>query len=709
MRPPLPALAPAPPPGLAPLPVVRPRLLRSALLSLALISGCGAKDGPAPADEAGDGTATGGDGSGVEVTPLSCDVASLPPRQLRLLTRVEYANTVEAIFSTLAGDAGAATGAACADDGDCDLRHESCEDDVCVALPCDQYSFSYAGSAGAVVVAGSFNGWGATAAAGGWPLGWDETLGLWRGTFTLPEGRSSYKLVLDGSSWITDPENPAREPDGYGGENNVLDVDCSDDAPSSGGGWRDVDPLADFPVESRPQHYAFDNSAEAGLVTATHLERYMAAAATLADVLVDEQATLLGCDPAGADCAAASLDRLLPLAFRRPPSAEERARYQALAAGAGFAVAARVALSAPAFLYRSELGIDRGDGVFALTDHELASALSYTLTAGPPDAALRAAAEAGALQDPAALAAEADRLLGSPAGRAQLARYGDQWLGTERLATATRQNTLYPVFSDEMRADLAREAGLTYAWAVTEGGLSLPALLTGRTVWVSPSTAALYGLPTPATAGLAEVPADRAGLVGWASVLAATAHSDQTSPVRRGLFVRTTLLCQELGAPPPEAGGVPDVDPDATTRERFEQHSDDPVCAGCHQHIDPIGFGLEAYDAIGAWRPDDNGHPIDSSGALTDVEGIGSGTSADFDGPAALGALLAGADAPARCAAQSALSYAAGRVPNADTACAIDALHVTFAAEGHQLGALWRALVLSESFRYRRPSAEEAR
>jgi hypothetical protein len=707
MRPPLPDRPPrcaaARPPTRPPSPAPR----RAALLSLALISGCGAKD-DATAPAAGDdgGAADGGD-LPADVAPLSCEAASLPPRQLRLLTRVEYAQTVEAVFSTLAG--GDPVGAACADDGDCDLRRETCEDEVCVALPCDQYTFTYTGSASTVVVAGSFNGWAATAAAGGWPLSFDDGLGLWRGTFTLPEGSSSYKLVLDGGTWITDPENPAREPDGYGGENNVLSVDCSGEAPTSGGGWRDVDPLADFPVESRPQHYAFDNSAEAGLVTATHLERYMAAAATLADVLVDEHPALLGCDPADAACAADSLDRLLPLAFRRPLTDAERARYHDLAAGAGFAVAARVALSAPAFLYRSELGIDRGDGVFALTDHELASALSYTLTAGPPDAALRAAADAGALHDPATLAAEADRLLASPAAQAQLARYGDQWLGTERLATATRQNALYPGFSDAMRADLAREAGLTYAWAVTTGGLSLPGLLTGRTVWVSPHTAPLYGLPTPASAGMAEVPEDRAGLVGWASVLASTAHSDQTSPIRRGLFVRTTLLCHELGPPPPEAGGVPDVDPDASTRERFAQHSDDPVCAGCHQHIDPVGFGLEAYDAIGAWRPDDNGHPIDSSGALTDVEGIGSGTRADFDGPAALGAVLAGATAPARCAAESALTYSAGRVPTADTACAIDALHATFAAEGHQLGALWRALVLSESFRYRRPSAEEAR
>src|SRR5690606_5705558 len=128
---------------------------------------------------------------------------------------------------------------------------------------------------------------------------------------------------------------------------------------------------------------------------------------------------------------------------------------------------------------------------------------------------------------------------------------------------------------------------------VALGGAPFEDLFLASTTTATGDLASLYGADAAGA-----LPAGRhAGLLAQASVLSAHAHSDQTSPVRRGVFVRTRLLCQPLAPPPPNAGGVPEVDPSATTRERFNQHSSDPTCNGCHKNIDPIGFGFEGFDA----------------------------------------------------------------------------------------------------------------
>ena len=133
----------------------------------------------------------------------------------------------------------------------------------------------------------------------------------------------------------------------------------------------------------------------------------------------------------------------------------------------------------------------------------------------------------------------------------------------------------------------------------------------------------------------------RGGILGLGAVLLSYAHSDQTSPILRGLFVRERLLCQTFGAPPPNAGGVPEIDPDATTRERFRQHSDSPACSGCHRLIDEIGFGFESFDAVGLTREHEAGLPVDASGALSGVNDLADGTTLHFSRLDELGALLA--------------------------------------------------------------------
>jgi hypothetical protein len=203
-------------------------------------------------------------------------------------------------------------------------------------------------------------------------------------------------------------------------------------------------------------------------------------------------------------------------------------------------------------------------------------------------------------------------------------------------------------------------------------------------------------------------PERAAGLLGHGAVLAAYAHSDQTSPIRRGVFVRQRLLCQDPGTPPPNAGGVPSVDPSATTRERFRQHTERADCRACHKYIDPVGFGFEAFDAIGRHRTTENGRPVDSLGDMNDVEGLGTGTSAPFDSLPGLGRTLASSRAARTCLVRQVRRFALGTLEGALDECAIERARTHLTSHGDDLRELLVAIVSDPSFVRRAPSPEEA-
>jgi hypothetical protein len=195
-------------------------------------------------------------------------------------------------------------------------------------------------------------------------------------------------------------------------------------------------------------------------------------------------------------------------------------------------------------------------------------------------------------------------------------------------------------------------------------------------------------------------PERAAGLLGHGSVLASTAHSDQTSPVLRGLLVRQRLLCHELGTPPANAGVVPSVDPNATTRERFAQHSAEG-CRACHRYLDPIGFGFERFDELGRYRTTENGKPIDASGELADAEGLGKGTSVKFDTLPQLGALLGSTRAAKECLARHVFRFATGRLERPEDECAVRALADRLEQSG-DLRDLWLGVPRLQAFGERR-------
>jgi hypothetical protein len=218
--------------------------------------------------------------------------------------------------------------------------------------------------------------------------------------------------------------------------------------------------------------------------------------------------------------------------------------------------------------------------------------------------------------------------------------------------------------------------------------------------------AGLYGVPGIQGDALRKTPwgdVPRAGILGHASVLGTAAHSDQSSPIRRGLLVRRALLCQEFGAPPPNAGGVPRVEPGATTRERFAQHSSDPACASCHTYIDPVGFGFERFDGLGRARNTENGRPIDAQGDMVDVERLGAGTHAPFSSLPELGRTLANAESTKTCFAKQYFRFVRGYRESSDDLCGIQSLRDRLEAHGGDVRELLIGIVTSPDFMRRRP------
>lgn len=638
---------------------------------------------------------------------IDCDEGlHVPEQRLRLLTRREYANTVRDLLGQQVQT--------CAALSDCDVARQSCASGVCEADPCGRHTFTFdpgGRQLNTVHVAGTFNDWPGSLAEGGWPMTWVPELGLWVLKRELtPEQSHQYKFVLnEGQEWVTDPTNPQRADDGFGGSNSVLVLRCD-------GAGLDEDEFstitAGFPPESRPEGYPFDNHAEGGRVTAVHVEEYMRAAELLASRAAADLGELLPCDPGGADvaCLRAFVEGFGLRAFRRPLLAQETVRYVQLiqaqeALDDGVSVALQVMLSSPHFLYRKEIGQEKADGSFRLTPWETASALSYTFWGTMPDDALFEAADDDRLSTPAHLEEQARRMLADPRARDLVGTFAVQWLGVERVLSADKQPDLFHDFNRATRESMLAETRHFVTHVIFDGSRRFDELLTADYTFANDILGDFYGLGPVNGRGLQQTayPDDRrSGLLGHGSVLASTAHSDQSSPILRGLFVRQRLLCQEFGTPPANAGGVPDVDPNATTRERFQQHSADPACHACHQYIDEIGFGFERFDAVGQYRQTENGRDIDATGNMNDVEGLGTDTDAHFEALPELARTLADSRAAKACFATQAWRFALGAEEREADLCTLEDIQARFEDSDYDIQTLLVAIVTSPAFTTRR-------
>lgn len=448
------------------------------------------------------------------------------------------------------------------------------------------------------------------------------------------------------------------------------------------------------------------------------VEQYMEAAETVATAATSNLASLLPCDPTttGEDaCAEQWLRELAPRAYRRPVPEADIQRLLGVYATAradgtfedGIKVALQGVLQSPWFLYHVELGdpateLVPGEPV-ELTGHELASRLSYFLWDTMPDDALFEAAEAGDLATEEGIEAQVERMLADPRSADGIASFHLQWLGIDEMHWVEKDPTTYPDFDAALADSMQQDAADFANYVIQQGDGRLDTLLTGAfTLTDDPALLALYGVELPAdhTPGdpIALPASERAGLLTHPAVMATHAHADQTSPVHRGKLVRENLLCQILPAPPPEVDNVPpDPAPGATTRERFEEHNDNPECYGCHKLIDGLGFGFEHYDGTGAFRTLDEGLPVDASGEVVGTE-QSNGT---YEGAIELSQMLVGAPEIRDCMSRQWLRFSLGRMEDDLDACTVDRVATAFADSDYDVRSIIREIALSDSFRYR--------
>jgi len=317
-------------------------------------------------------------------------------------------------------------------------------------------------------------------------------------------------------------------------------------------------------------------------------------------------------------------------------------------------------LVGPEFLFRieSEPANTAAGAAYRISDLELASRLSFFLWSSIPDDELLAAAEHGKLKDPAVLEQQVKRMLGDARSKALVTNFASEWLYLRNLGSARPDPDAFPDFDENLRDAFRQETELFFE-SIMRDDRSVLDLLNANYTFVNERLARHYGIPNVYGSHFRRVTLGagaRGGLLSQGSILMVTSYANRTAPTIRGKWVLENIL----GAPPPPPPpNVPSLKDNADTkgmtmRQRMEQHRANPVCASCHARMDPLGFALENFDAIGRWRTIDAKNPIDPSGTLPDGK--------KFEGPAGLRTvLLTKRDEFASTVTEKLLTYAVGR------------------------------------------------
>jgi hypothetical protein len=430
-------------------------------------------------------------------------------------------------------------------------------------------------------------------------------------------------------------------------------------------------------------------------------------AQVFADAAAREKLT--GCDATQTACAEGFVAAFGRRAFRRPLQPEESTRYLGLLRTAtqmtmdpwlGLRVVTSAFLQSPGFLYREELGTpDPADpSRRVLGDYELASRLSFFILNTTPDEELLGAAEAGTLAAGDGLQTQAQRLLDSPRAAHATEELFIDYLQLDALRELVKLPEVFPQASDTLGAAMRQETITTLRTLLFERAGDFREVFTTTKTFVDAELAELYDLPRQQTGGTepveVELPASgpRAGLLTHAGFLATHAHPGRSSPTRRGKFIRESLLCEAIPAPPPNVNTtLPETGDARTLREKLTRHREDPACSGCHAMMDPIGLALENFDGIGAYRQTENGVPIDASGELD---------GATFTDARGLGTALAAHPDVTSCFARTLLRYARGALETKSEAAFIAALDGQFTAAGHRMPELMLQIATDPSFRH---------
>ena len=425
---------------------------------------------------------------------------------------------------------------------------------------------------------------------------------------------------------------------------------------------------------------------------------------------------IFSCHPEkGADarsCAREIVARLAPQAYRRPLASNEVEEllgfFDEGEAAGGFELGVRTALQAilasPDFIFRFEEPAHEvsESGVYALSDFDLATRISFFLWGAPPDAELLEVAEAATLGDESVLEAQIDRMLADPRAEALGTRFAAQWLRLDDLSKVHPDRLLFPDFHEQLADAMRRETELFFH-ALVQEDRSLFELYSADWTYVNERLALHYGIPGVVGEHFRKVDypnAQRRGVLGHGSVLTLTSHANRTSPVLRGKWVMDVLMGTP---PPPPPPGVPDLDETEssddgrllTTRERIAVHRANAACASCHDFIDPIGLALDNFDVTGRWRIKEEGQELDTRGELYDGTPI--------DDPADLRAALLARPVPlVRTFTENLMAYAIGRRMESFDQPWIRAVAQRAEREDYRMSAFIKGVIASPAFRMQR-------
>lgn len=470
-----------------------------------------------------------------------------------------------------------------------------------------------------------------------------------------------------------------------------------------------VDPGSDIEFLPADSTTPFDNDYTLQVPSAALVEGLNAIAARQAESVIADVAArdrVVGCTPSGPDdraCLQSFVESFGRRALRRPLTSEEVAALVALDRFAieegdfyvAVALALRVLLQDMELVYRVEIGEPVAGGVLRLSSWELASRLSYLLWGSGPDDRLLDAAASGELDEAAGVRAIVEQMLSDPRASDRIARFHALWLGYDVIR--------HPApLAASMRAE-----GDALVDRVVFGGRSWYDLFRSDEAFVDDALAEIYGLPAPgAPTWVNLATTGRAGILSSAAFLSGGVKNGDTSPVLRGILVRERLFCQDIPPPPPTVNvdDPPEADPNACKEDRYAMHRAGG-CASCHGLIDPVGFGLEAYDGTGRFRTHDEGRPeceISGDGNVVDLD-------APFNGPAELSQVLIDSGVVADCFVQHLDQFTIGRAPESIDQRMIQNLGDAFEAGGHDLRGLLIEIAASEAFRHRVVDEEVSR
>jgi hypothetical protein len=360
----------------------------------------------------------------------------------------------------------------------------------------------------------------------------------------------------------------------------------------------------------------------------------------------------------------------------------------------------------PSFLFRveQERGTDP-EKPYLISDYELASRLSYFIWSSTPDDELMAKAGAGLLRQPAVLQEQLKRMLQDPKAKALVSNFVGQWLELRNIEGATIDKKVFPTFDNALGSDMRRETEMFFETIIKEDRSVLD-LLNADYTFVNERLAKHYGINGVVGNDFRKVSlagTRRGGVLTMAGVLTVTAMPTRTSPVKRGKFILDQILGTPPPPPPADVPALSEKPGDISAkslRERLQVHREDPTCASCHARMDPIGFALENFDAIGRWRDKDGAFTIDASGTLPEGQ--------SFKGPDELRKIIAARkDDFLRTLTEKLMTYALGRGMETYDKCTIKDISAAVSKDGYKFSSLVSQIVMSDAFQKRRAKRGE--